>query len=217
VSSAASSLILDLDGTLIDSRAGIVESFGVAAAAVFPGRPFDPNGVELGPPIQRMFENFFPEAPKAQIDQLLGAFRGHYDREGSLKSCVYEGALELLTYCQRRGISVDIATNKPLHISRQILAHLKLDHFFRSLTASDSIEPRFAGKSELLRHVLEAHRLNASRSVYVGDSKEDAAAAIACEVPFVWAAYGYGKAGEIEPHFIHRTIKSLPELIPLLG
>ena len=120
-----SSLILDLDGTLIDSKPGILESFGTAVATVFPGQEFDLSTVVLGPPIQRMFQVSFPKASESEIEGLLRVFRGHYDREGSLHTRLYDGAWDVLTYCQRRGIALDIATNKPLHISTSILAHLK--------------------------------------------------------------------------------------------
>ncbi len=217
MSLAASSLILDLDGTLIDSRPGILESFGRAVEAVFPGREFNLAGVVLGPPIQRMFEVSFPGVSEREIGELLRAFRGHYDREGSLQTLVYDGALDVLAQCQRRGIAVDIATNKPLRISTFILGHFKLEHYFRSVVAADSKQPPFGSKAEIVGHLLRANDLKAGETLYVGDSAEDAAAAAACGIRFVWAAYGYGTLGEEEGRTVFRTIRRLGDLTGLLG
>ncbi|MGA2177817.1 MAG: HAD hydrolase-like protein [Verrucomicrobiota bacterium] len=212
-----SSLILDLDGTLIDSKPGILESFGTAVATVFPGQEFDLSTVVLGPPIQRMFQVSFPKASESEIEGLLRVFRGHYDREGSLHTRLYDGAWDVLTYCQRRGIALDIATNKPLHISTSILAHLKLDDYFRSILAADSVQPPFAGKAGIIRHLLKANELKAGETLYVGDSAEDAVAAAACGIRFVWAAYGYGKLAEEEARTAFGTIRKLGDLTGLLG
>jgi phosphoglycolate phosphatase len=111
---------------------------------------------------------------------------------------------------------LDIATNKPLRISKAILAHLKMDHYFRSIAASDSVRPPFASKGEILRHLLQIHCLVEARTWYVGDSAEDAQACAECGLPFVWAAYGYGRLGEAEAKSVFRTIRSLVELKEIL-
>jgi phosphoglycolate phosphatase len=212
MSFAVSSLILDLDGTLIDSKPGILESFGIAVAGVFPGKEFDLATVVLGPPIRRMFQMSFPSADEREIGELLRLFREHYDREGSLRVSVYDGALDVLKCCQRRGISLDIATNKPRHISTSILAHLNLAHYFRSIMAIDSIQPPFADKAEILRHLVEVHRLDSGQVLHVGDSAEDALAAAACGIRFIWAAYGYGRLTEKETKSFFGTIRRLGDL-----
>ena len=217
MSQAPSTLILDLDGTLIDSKPVILECFGKAVEAVFPGRAFDGDSVRLGPPIRRMFQISFPEATEIEVDELLRVFRNHYDREGPIKTLAYEGALKLLAHCRTRGIALFVATNKPLRISEAILVHLKLDHYFRSVVASDSVQPPFAGKGEMVRHLLEAGKLEPAETWYVGDSPEDAAAAAECSLPFVWAAYGYGRLGKAERKSVFRTIQTLAELTELLA
>jgi phosphoglycolate phosphatase len=212
----ASSLIFDLDGTLIDSKPGILESFATAVAGVFPGREFDLSTVVLGPPIQRMFQMAFPPASEQELAELLRLFRAHYNEKGSLRASVYDGAFDVLDECRRRGLVLDIATNKPLRVSLSILAHLKLDHYFRSVLAIDSIQPHFAGKSEILRHLLRTHGLNANEVLYVGDSSEDAAAAAACGIRFIWAAYGYGRLKKEEGGAFFGTVQRLEDLAALL-
>jgi phosphoglycolate phosphatase len=164
-----------------------------------------------------MFQISFPEATENELDELLRTFRSHYDREGPIKTLAYEGAHIVLAHCQSRGIALDVATNKPLRITKAILVHLKLDHFFRSTVASDSIQPPFANKGQMARHLLQAGYLKAAETWYVGDSAEDAAAAAECGLPFVWAAYGYGRLGPVETKSVFRTIHTLAELTELLA
>ena len=215
MSLAPRSLILDLDGTLIESKAVILDCFGKAAESVFPGRHFDAESVRLGPPLQRMFQIAFPEANDSEAVELVRTFRRHYDREGPINTLAYEGASEVLSHCQNRGIGLYIATNKPVHISKAILANLKLDHYFRSILALDSVQPPLIGKTELLRHLLKSSQLNPAETWYVGDSPEDVAAA-ECEVPFIWAAYGYGQLDPKDAKPVFRTIRALTQLKELL-
>ena len=217
MSEGPSTLILDLDGTLIDSRPVILECFARAVQTVIPRRDFDAASIRLGPPIRQMFQISFPDAMSSELDSLLRAFRYEYDQDGPARTLPYDGALEVLAHCQRRGIVLDVATNKPWRISAAILARLKMDHFFRTVLGSDSVQPPFANKSEMLLHLLQAHRLNRAETWFVGDSSEDAAACAACGLRFVWAAYGYGKLAEAEAKGAFATIRRLGELPGLLG
>ena len=212
----ARSLILDLDGTLIDSRPGILESFSAAVTVVFAGRAFDLSSVVLGPPIKRMFQISFPEASEAEIDGLNRIFREHYDREGWLHTRLYEGLCDVLTHCQSQGLVLHIATNKPLHISTAILAHLGIEHYFRSILAADSVQPPFASKASMIENLLKSHQVNRGETIYVGDSSEDAAACAACGIRFVWAAYGYGKLTKNEAKEAFATIHRPGVLTALL-
>jgi phosphoglycolate phosphatase len=206
------SLILDLDGTLIDSRPGILESLAVAASAVFPGINFDPTTVRLGPPVRGMFEISFPKASQAEIGKLVFAFRESYDSGAALKTELYEGARDVLAKCQQRSIDLYIATNKPAQISSAILAHFKIEHFFRQVMAADSTEPPFASKAAIIFHLMRTHQLNPAATLYVGDSMEDTSAAAECGVGFVWAAYGYGKLDARTAATPGRSIEALGEL-----
>ena len=206
MSVAATSLLLDLDGTLIDSKPGIMESYRFAAQAVLPGVAFDPAAVAVGPPLPEMFRKSFPNATGAQQKSLTTAFRGHYAREGLFKSTLFDGVTEVLARCRQSGINLYIATNKPLHLSISILDHLKIAGFFRSVVAIDSVKPPFAGKAAMIRHLLNAHQVSASDAIYVGDTEGDAEAAEACGMRFIWAAFGYGK---LSPHRLKSAFKTI--------
>ena len=212
-----SSLIFDLDGTIIDSRDGVLASFAFAAQEVFPRRAFDPTQVVLGPPVKRMFQITFPTATDPEADALVAAFRRHYDAEGALLTKLFEGAEKTLAECARRGLSLHIATNKPLRISKVILAHLGMDKHFQTVLASDSIHPPFPNKAALTRHLLQSAQLTPSETIYIGDSTEDAMAAEENGLRFIFATYGYGKLTEEQAGRIYRRIHTFAELPPTLN
>jgi phosphoglycolate phosphatase len=210
----ADGLILDLDGTLLDSKPGILESFSSAVRSVLPELIFDIGRVPVGPPIRQLCKATFPGLSESDLERLAKAYRAHYDSQGCMKTRLYEGVREVLSRCAESGRTMDVATNKPLGITTTMLSHFKIDSFFRSVVAVNSIQPPFAGKTDIIRHLLRTNRMDVTRTVYVGDTAEDAAAAQTCGIGFVWAAYGYGKLPDGEP--ILHTINKLAELGELL-
>jgi len=214
MTSGLQSLIFDLDGTLLDSKPGVLASFAAAAKSVFPHAALDLAQVPLGPPIRQICRAVFPAISAEETEQMARAFRSHYDSVGSAQSRLYEGAMEVLSAASSRNIRLDIATNKPLRVTTSILARLRISHFFQSVVAVDSTEPPFNGKAAMIRHVLEQNRLPAEDTIYVGDTAEDAAAARVCGIRFVWAAYGYGKLEGSEPVF--KEINKLADLREIL-
>jgi phosphoglycolate phosphatase len=210
------SLFLDLDGTLVDSRPGIMESYRRAAETVLPGQRYDVAGVLVGPPLPKMFRTSFPKASEAQIESLLRAFREHYGSEGLFKTVLFDTVTDVLARCRERGIDLSIATNKPLRFVTTILDHLKIARFFRCVLAVDSIQPPFAGKAAMIRRLLDIHDCSASDAIYAGDTGEDAAAAAACGLRFVWAAYGYGKLSADQLKSVFGTLQRFGELEDIL-
>jgi phosphoglycolate phosphatase len=214
---AIKSLILDLDGTLIDSRPGILESFARAAATVLPDAPFNISNIPVGPPLPQMFQATFPRASAAQIESLVQTFREHYGREGVFKTGLYDSAAGFLARCHQQGVELHIATNKPLRLSVSILDNLKIARLFRCVLAVDSIQPPFAGKAAMIRHLLDIHPGLAAGAIYVGDTGGDATAAAACGLRFVWAAYGYGKLSPDQLKSVFGTIQRFSELEEILA
>jgi phosphoglycolate phosphatase len=62
-------------------------------------------------------------------------------------------------------------------------------------------------KGENLRRVIERNGLRAP--IYVGDAEGDEKAARECEVPFVWASYGFGRCSA--PHATARSFANIAE------
>ncbi len=63
----------------------------------------------------------------------------------------------------------------------------------------------------MIEHLLRSFQLEADRCIMVGDTEEDAYAAVATQVPFAWVAHGYGKLQSSQG--VARRIDSFQELL----
>jgi phosphoglycolate phosphatase len=191
------SIIFDLDGTLIDSEPGVKESFGKAVAVVFPHAKFDPAAVVIGPPLPKMFAAAYPQASEGQIEPLVDAFRAHYNEVGWQKTRLFDNVKETLASLHSPGTAIYVVTNKPLDISRKILRFFELDRYFEDVRSLDSVDPPYRNKTEMLRALVKDRNLKPEQCVFIGDTIGDADAAKAVGVPFVWVSFGYGKREEV--------------------
>jgi len=187
-----SAFVFDLDGTLIDSRPAIEKAAQQAISKVVPAYQGRNVAAAIGPPIRTMFQQVTGEVDPAILDRLVAAFRSAYDAEACLETPAYTGAPELLARIAAQGAASYVLTNKPWRPTLRILAHLGLDQHLREILTPDAPAAPFASKTEALRALMQRHTITASDVLMVGDSRDDAEAALACGVAFGAALYGYG-------------------------
>ena len=114
-------VLLDLDGTLVDSATTIVEHLAAAIAEV--GFPV-PDAAQLrrlvGPP----FETALPELglTQEQTAAAIVAYRSTYDAVAATVTPVYPGIPALLERLREDGMRLATATSKPEELARKIVA-----------------------------------------------------------------------------------------------
>ena len=199
-------LIFDLDGTLVDSRPGILFSLRQAVCRVIVGANPDDLEFKIGPPVREMFKRTLKISSKQLIDKLEAAFRYSYDGEGWKLSTPFPGVIETLKEFLALQIPMYIVTNKPGFSASQILTRLDMISFFLELITPDSRRPKFKEKTESLRYVLDKYNLGNETVVYVGDTVDDLLVAEALRVSFVGVEYGYGSFREFSRpvHLVER-------------
>jgi phosphoglycolate phosphatase len=185
-------IIFDLDGTLVDSLPGIQCSARHAVSTVFPGRTLPDLRPFVGPPIFEAIYNILGPGARARAAQFETCFRAHYDQIGWQQTQPYPGAIDVLSELKRSGIRCHVVTNKPALPTSRILSRLGLRPHLSRVVCRDSRTPGFRDKAEALRHLLEEFAVPAEAAIMVGDSADDAYAAVACGLPFAAASYGYG-------------------------
>ena len=129
------SIIFDLDGTLIDSRAAILDAFGKALAArgIEPRIPW--SAVRIGPPLTETLRELIGDRDETLLDALAEQFKAHYDTSGYRASEVFAGVQELLDALTATGAHCFLATNKRIAPTRLILSHLQWEQHFRDVYA----------------------------------------------------------------------------------
>lgn len=190
-------IIFDLDGTLVDSAPSILASLAQAFAdcGLQPRVPLTAS--LIGPPLRATLVNLFDGAPdEATLDRLTTTFKRHYDSQGYRQTQAFAGVEPMLRSLVAAGLNLHIATNKRALPTRLILDHLGWSELFGQVYALDSFNPAIPHKADLLARLLADTGLAAGDCAYVGDRAEDGQAARANHLPFFWAAWGFGSAGD---------------------
>ena len=196
--SPSRSVLLDLDGTLIDSQPGIIASSLAALRALGhdPGEALDIKSV-IGPPLEDMLRTLLQAHGDDRIGEAVAAYRQHYSESGLLGSEAYPGISGALQEMRRAGLRIYLATSKREVFARRILENLKLATYFDGITGSVP-GGKLDHKPELLAHILSEQEICASHSLMVGDRGHDIIGAHAVNMRGLGVLWGYGSRDELE-------------------
>ncbi|QTX03420.1 HAD hydrolase-like protein [Agromyces archimandritae] len=212
---AWSVVLFDLDGTIVDSAAGIVESLAhtfEAMGAAVPSEEILRSYV--GPPL---LEALRMQGGFTDVDawNALSIYRDHYG-EVAMHAPAFAGLPELLGALADAGIPLAVATSKPEPMARRILEHLGLASRFAVIAGASEDETR-STKADIVSDALarlRAAKVDTSRPVMVGDRGYDVVGASANEVPTILVAWGYGSP--IEAHDAIAVADTVDELAAML-
>lgn len=189
-------VLLDLDGTLVDSAALITAHLAdalVAVGAEVPGpavlRTF------IGPP----FETALPTlglSPEQAADAIVH-YRRSYDAVAD-QSPLYPGVPELLDKLDAVGLRLAVATSKPEPTARRIVEAMGIADRFALVAGADHVLGR-VGKGPVIGSVLDRLHLDPRRTpvVMVGDRSHDVEGAAEHGVPAIGVTWGYAEPGEL--------------------
>lgn len=190
-------LLFDLDGTLADSRPGILASIDAALRDLGhePDRSLDVSFL-LGPPIDTTMERLLAHYGDHRTDRALKVYRDHQEKAGIFQSRLYPAVTDSILALRQRGVRTYVATSKRLKMAKQKLAHLKVDCLFEEIYGS---LPGGAlnDKTDLIAHVLTDTRLDPATTAMVGDRKFDMIGARANGLHAIGALWGYGSEQEL--------------------
>ncbi len=191
------SVLLDLDGTLVDSQSGIQASCRAALRALGhePAPSMDLATI-IGPPIDRVMQQLLAPYGDGRVTEAVAAYREHYGFVGLLESTVYPGVGDALDHLAAAGAALYVATSKPTATARCILAHLGLSERLSGIYGA-AADGSLSEKTPLIAHILEREGLEAGRCVMVGDRRYDIVGAHANGVRAVGVLWGYGTREEL--------------------
>lgn len=208
------SILLDLDGTVVDSKPGILASCD-AALRTLGHRPDNLDfGNLIGPPLEDVLTEVLGRFGDDRVAEAVLAYRDHYGTTGFLETSVYPGLVDALDQLLALKAKLYIATSKRRIFAEQILDHLGLIDLFAGVHGS---EPggAFDRKADLIADVLRRHDLGADRCLMVGDRRHDAEGARANGVSAVGVLWGYGDRDELESAGVMHIAAHPGELIPI--
>jgi phosphoglycolate phosphatase len=188
-------LLLDLDGTLVDPRPGIVK--GVAHALTSLGRPApDPDGLDwvIGPSLRSTFKILLGDG-SAEIEAAVDLYRAYYSDQGLTDAAVYPGIAEALTVLADGGARLLICTAKVRDFAVRVVEAFGLSGHFAGVYGAER-GGRFDDKADLIAHILDAEGIAPADACMIGDRHHDITAARRNGVRSLGVLWGYG--GETE-------------------
>ncbi len=207
--------LFDLDGTLTDSRSGIVASLRAALREL--GHHPDPNEDltwVVGPPMEQIVERLLAPYGDTRHTRAVALYRRHYAAGGMFDNAVYPGIPEALAAFRTAGFTLFVATAKRTRFAKPILAHFGLADAFAGIYGTED-SGEFDRKADLIAHVLRQHTVDPVQAVMIGDRLHDIEAAHANGLPAIGVAWGYGGPGELERVGADRIAATPAELLPL--
>jgi phosphoglycolate phosphatase len=206
------SVLLDLDGTLIDSHPGILASC-LAALRTLGHEPDEALDIRrfIGPPLEDAMRILLQAYGDDRIDEAVAAYRRHYGESGFLGSPPYPGIGKTLEEIDQSGLRIYLATSKRAIFANRILEHLKFATYFDGVYGSVP-GGELDHKPELLAHILSKHDLSPSHCLMVGDRRYDISGAHAVGMRGLGVLWGYGSRDELETAGADRLVESPAEL-----
>jgi len=189
-------ILLDLDGTLLDTAPDIAHALNaVRIACSLPPLDYAPIRAQVSNGSVAVLRLGFPDADETQFAALrtrfLQLYRAHLTRETRL----FPGFEAVLARLDAHRIPWGVITNKPAWLTEPLLEQLGLLTRASCVLSGDSLP---VCKPDPLPLVTAAQRIGVepSRCLYLGDALRDAQAARAASMVALGARFGYIEAEE---------------------
>lgn len=186
-------LIFDLDGTISNPSLGIFRCINHALRLHgFPEVDADTVAAQIGPPLDKTFRTFQPQADPAIISSLISAYRNRYAEAGYAENELYSGIPDVLRILTDRGLRLGVCTSKRRDFAEQILEMFDLMSHFSFVDGGEI----GIGKHQQLAGLLNTGTINRA-AVMIGDRDIDILAAKANGLRSVGVLWGFGDHGEL--------------------
>ena len=184
-------ILYDLDGTLVDSRLDIAAAFQHAWKTVLGGIPpsIDAIAQHIGKPLAEMVSELGGLPSPARLHKFLSTYRCTYGRENARLTQVYpEVILNLHTLST---FTLGVVTTKDSAQAQMVLRRLALISFFQHVQGG-APGLRLKPAPDTILAALAALHCTPSHALMVGDTPADILAGKAAGTMTCAATYGFG-------------------------
>ena len=198
-------ILIDLDGTIINSGPDLVDSlnFVLRNQNIKPvERSIIGSLVGGGAKamITKAYENLKLKPP-LNIDSLIEDFLKFYFYNCSKRSFLYPNVFNNLKDLKSK-FKIALCTNKKQFITEKILMDFKIEDFFDCVLGSNS-KIKLKPDTEMLEYCLNEFNVIPEQAIMVGDSSNDIIPAKALGMKSIYVTYGYGKIEKaIKPDYV---------------
>lgn len=226
-------VLLDLDGTLVKSEAGVLGS----VRYIF-------QELDLPLPSQEALKKFIgPSIPHSLrlngvgedlIDKGVAIYRKYHNDipafddpnnpghkvPGRLCCSVYPGIYDQLQLLHDAGYYLAIASCKPEKEATVVCDHFGFSPYLDSIFGASNEDSSRIDKDQVIQYGFDQLGFNpqqGDRAVMVGDRWTDAEGALACGIDCIGCAWGYAEPSELQSHGCIQVIDEVSDLTPAVS
>jgi phosphoglycolate phosphatase len=185
-------LLLDLDGTLVDSAPDLLSVTNrMIAARGVPAFRLDEVIAMVGDGVEALVSRALAARGLPPDPAAVREFSADYGAHFADETRLYPGVVPALQVMRADGWRLGVCTNKPEGIARTLLGTLGLLDLFAAVGGGDSFPVRKPDPAHMLA-TLRAAGGDTAAAVACGDHRNDVAAARGAGIPCIFAQWGYG-------------------------
>ena len=210
-------VLFDLDGTLVDSGIGVTNSVAYALQKFGIDPPPRHELFKfIGPPLTVSFREFCG-FDSEQTSLAIKNYREYYAEKGILECTMYDGTEDLLASLKQKGYRLGLATSKPEIYATRVVANKGIDKYLDFVAAATTDEKTRATKEAVIEYALSiCGEEEKSKILMVGDRHFDINGAKAFGIDGVGVTFGYGSYEELKIAGAKYIVSSMQELDNLL-
>jgi len=214
-------ILIDLDGTLIDSVPDLaycvdemMKQLNLPTRGEAAVRDWVGNGVQRL--VERALVNSVEGMPEASLmDQAYPIFLDLYQVNTSQRSRVYDGVVEGIEWMKAQGYGVSCVTNKAEAFTVPLLKDKGLYDYFEVVVSGDTCAEKKPHPLPLL-YAAEKLGIAPENALMIGDSQSDVKAARAAGFDIFCMTYGYNHGEDIrnyQPDAVMDSFMELPDYL----
>lgn len=208
-------ILCDLDGTLVDSRRDIAVAFQHAWRTVVGGIPPSATAIaqHIGKPLAKMVSELGGMLSPSLLSTFLTAYRRTYTRQDARLTQPYPGVI--LTLQALSTFTLGVVTTKESGQAEIVLRRLALIPFFQHIQGG-GLGLRLKPAPDTILAALAALHCAPSRALMVGDTPADVLAGKAAGTKTCAVTYGFGTREALLQCAPDHVIDSFGELVDLV-
>lgn len=206
-------IIFDLDGTLVDSKTEVLNTYKKVITEIAPTQKFDENLIDFGANLNTVLTSIYG----TEIDKIAHAktlFVTSYDNSNYNDTLLYDDVLTVLNYLKNKKHSLFIATNKRYKPTIKLLEAKNLKHFFTDIIGNEIVPEVSINKSKMLEILKTKHSI--TNGFMIGDTTGDIEAGNNNNLKTIAVTYGYEtieKLSKLNPDHIINNFKDITNFV----
>jgi phosphoglycolate phosphatase len=208
-------ILCDLDGTLVDSRRDIAVAFQYAWQTAVGGTPPSAAAIaqHIGKPLAEMLSELGGALSPERLSTFLTAYRYMYARQDACHTELYPGVIATLRALS--GFALGIVTTKEQGQAEVVLRRLALTPFFQHIQGDAPGLLLKPAPDTILAALAALHRTPPD-ALMVGDTPADILAGKAAGTKTCAVTYGFGRREALVQCAPDYLIDTFGELVPLM-